>query len=57
MALFKIFKGNASDLPSKDSSWGNGYAWFTQDDGKFYIDYYAGDENSDNPLDNDKKIR
>lgn len=56
MALFKISKGNASDLPSKSSSWGNGYAWFTQDDGKFYIDYYNGDD-TQTPLDESKKIR
>lgn len=56
MALFKISKGNASDLPSKSLSWGNGYAWFTQDDGKFYIDYYNGDD-TQTPLDESKKIR
>ena len=57
MALFKISKGNSINLPSKETSWGNGYAWFTQDDGKFYIDYYNGDENADNPLVDSKKIR
>ena len=56
MALFKISKGNSENLPSKETSWGNGYAWFTQDDGKFYIDYYDGDD-SITPLDVTKKIR
>ena len=36
MALFKIFKGNKSNLPS---TYTDGYAYFTYNDGKFYIDY------------------
>lgn len=36
MALFKIFKGNSSGLPT---AYNDGYAYFTYDDGKFYIDY------------------
>lgn len=36
MALFKISKGNSVDLAKQ--SLNEGYAWFTPDDGKFYID-------------------
>lgn len=35
MALFKILKGNSSNLPSKLTE---GYCYVTQDNGKFYID-------------------
>lgn len=35
MALFKIFRGTSEDLPSAIH---DGYAYFTTDDGKFYID-------------------
>ena len=38
MALFKVSKGNSTNLPALTSS-GDGYSWFTFDDGKFYIDY------------------
>lgn len=36
MALFKILKGNSIDLPEQKAT--EGYAYFTPDDGKFYID-------------------
>jgi len=36
MALFKIAKGNKSNLPIIKT---DGYAYFTTDDGKFYIDH------------------
>lgn len=36
MALFKIFKGLAENLPSTKTA---GYCWYTFDDSKFYIDY------------------
>ena len=36
MALFKINKGNSSNLAAQALK--EGYAWFTPDDGKFYID-------------------
>lgn len=39
MALFKISKGKAKDLPGLAKE---GYAWFTTDEGKLYIDI-AGD--------------
>ena len=35
MALFKIFRGTSENLPAKIH---DGYAYFTVDDGKFYID-------------------
>lgn len=35
MALFKVYRGLASNLPS---ALHDGYAYFTTDDGKFYID-------------------
>lgn len=36
MALFKIFKGIKQNLPAVKT---DGYAYFTTDDQKFYIDY------------------
>ena len=36
MALFKILKGNSSNLANVKAT--DGYAYFTPDDGKFYID-------------------
>lgn len=36
MALFKISKGNSSNLSSQTLT--EGFCWFTPDDGKFYID-------------------
>lgn len=36
MALFKIFKGQSEDLENVKAT--NGYAYFTPDDGNFYID-------------------
>ena len=40
MALFKISKGNSADLGVKNGTnkAKEGYAYFTPDDGKFYID-------------------
>ncbi len=40
MALFKISKGNSADLGVKNGTDKTieGYAYFTPDDGKFYID-------------------
>ena len=35
LALFKIFKGESQNLPQ---NYNEGYAYFTIDDGKFYID-------------------
>ena len=37
MALFKISKGASGALDNQ--ALGDGYCWFTYDDGKFYIDY------------------
>lgn len=36
MALFKILKGASTNLPNVYST--SGYAYFTPDDGRFYID-------------------
>lgn len=36
MALFKILKGNSNNLAKVKAT--DGYAYFTPDDGKFYID-------------------
>ena len=36
MALFKILRGASTDLSSQDLH--DGYAYFTPDDGRFYID-------------------
>ena len=35
MALFKILKGNESNLPAKKTE---GYAYFTEDKGNFFVD-------------------
>lgn len=45
MALFKISKGNSTNLPALSNS-DDGFSWFTYDDGKFYIDYKEN-ENSE----------
>ena len=42
MALFKIFKGRKVNLPQTKT---DGYAYFTTDDGKFYIDHAGQGEN------------
>ena len=42
MALFKIFKGKKANLPETRV---DGYAYFTTDDGKFYIDHAGQGEN------------
>jgi ribose 5-phosphate isomerase len=39
MALFKIFKGKESNLPAKTNE---GYAYFTTDEGNFFIDVATG---------------
>ena len=41
MALFKILKGKSSNLPNIKAT--EGYAYFTPDDGKFYIDIATSD--------------
>ena len=46
MALFKIFKGSSNRLGSGDNATKNtkeGFAYFTPDDGKFYIDIVDSD--------------
>lgn len=45
MALFKIFKGRSEDLGKTGGTnfTKEGYAYFTPDDGKFYIDITEGD--------------
>lgn len=37
MALFKVSKGASNGLSNQ--ALGDGFCWFTYDDGKFYIDY------------------
>ena len=46
MALFKIFKGNSENLGHTGGTdkAREGYAYFTPDDGKFYIDIANSDE-------------
>ena len=43
MALFKVSKGASGALNSQ--ALGDGYCWFTYDDGKFYIDYKDPSDN------------
>lgn len=40
LALFKVFRGTSDRLPAKMV---DGYAYFTTDDGKFYIDFKDAD--------------
>lgn len=40
LALFKVFRGTSDRLPIKMT---DGYAYFTTDDGKFYIDFKDAD--------------
>lgn len=48
MALFKIFKGTADNFKdpnnNKINTTNSGYAYFTPDDGKFYIDVCEDNE-------------
>lgn len=46
MALFKILKGKSTSLPSVQNT--EGYAYFTPDDGKFYIDVEKAE--TDDPI-------
>ena len=39
MALFKIYKGLAENL--NNSTWNEGYCYYTTDDSKFYVDSYT----------------
>jgi len=38
MALFKILKGDSSRIDTSITAFHDGYAYFTPDDGGFYID-------------------
>lgn len=38
MALFKILRGNSSRIDTSTTPFHDGYAYFTPNDGKFYID-------------------
>lgn len=38
MAIFKILKGDSSRIDTKTTPYNEGYAYFTPDDGGFYID-------------------
>lgn len=48
MALFKILKGIASDLGKQPKT--EGYAWFTTDEHKLYVDLSSGDDGVRVPL-------
>lgn len=43
--LFKILKGNSSRISMDTTAFHEGYAYFTPDDGGFYIDAKVGDTN------------
>lgn len=45
MALFKILKGDSSRIGTDVTEFHEGYAYFTPDDGGFYIDAVTGGEN------------
>lgn len=45
MALFKILKGDSSRIDTSITPFHDGYAYFTPDDGKFYIDSIVNGEN------------
>lgn len=38
MALFKILRGNSANISTSITPYHDGWAYFTVDDGKFYID-------------------
>lgn len=40
--LFKILRGNSSRISTDVTPWHDGYAYFTPDDGGFYIDALVG---------------
>lgn len=42
MSLFKIFKGDSTRISTGTTQFHEGYAYFTPDDGKFYIDATVG---------------
>lgn len=44
MALFKILKGSSTKIDTKTTPFHEGYAYFTPDDGGFYIDVVEGEE-------------
>lgn len=52
MAAFKIMKGPSSRIDTTITPYHEGYAWFTPDDGKFYIDaaISSGADNSPSAL-------
>lgn len=45
MALFKILKGESSRISTDTTPFNEGYAYFTPDDGGFYIDAKVSDAN------------
>lgn len=45
MALFKILQGESSRISTDITPFHEGYAYFTPDDGGFYIDAVVGGEN------------
>lgn len=52
MALFKISRGNSVDLVKQPLT--EGYAWFTPNDGKFYIDALVDNNLTRVPLSSDR---
>jgi hypothetical protein len=42
VALFKILRGDSSNISTSKTKWTDGYAYFTPDDGGFYIDATVG---------------
>jgi hypothetical protein len=44
MSLFKILRGDSSRISMDVTEFHEGYAYFTPDDGGFYIDAIADDE-------------
>lgn len=45
MSLFKILKGDSSRISTDVTPFHDGYAYFTPDDGGFYIDATTGGQN------------
>lgn len=43
MALFKVLRGNKTNLPQQELH--DGYAWYTTDEGGFYIDAEVSSNN------------
>ena len=54
MALFKVLRGNRSNLPGAKH---DGWAYFCTDTGEFFIDYDTGKSDENGPILERKQIK